>query len=94
MSDMERRPSGLVVPKPPPEPPPRRPYGPTEIQDPEARKKAKEGLTLLWDAMGLRDGGGLVFALDRHRRDVRYGVYYSFGEALLGEECPEGETLT
>ena len=94
--EMTSRPSGLVVPKPPPKPPPPPPrqFGPMEIQDPEAREKAKKALSDLWDAMGLRDGGGLVFPLDRHRRDVNYGLYYFVGEALLGDECPEGESLT
>ena len=83
--EMQSRPSGLVVPKPPPEPPPR---SPVEIQDPEARETARDGLNLLWDAMDLSSGD------DGWLYHQHLSLWQFVGEELLGDDCPDREVLT
>jgi hypothetical protein len=88
--------SGLLVPEQPRAPPKRR-YGPTEIQDEDRRRLAEEGLLKLWDAMQLSDGGcgiRLPGYTGVRLRDVYTQVYHYVGKMLLGEDCPEKEVLT
>ena len=89
--EMLSRPSGLVVPKPPPEPPLSRRHGIMELRDPEAREKAAVALGLLWDALDLSSGPGLG---REPKWKSRYLLYRFIGETLLGNDCPEKETLT
>ena len=82
----EQQQSGLIVPKKKPIPP-KREYGPLEIQDGERRKLAIEGLSLLWDAMDLT---GWSF-LREPIYSMHYQVYEFIGNMLLGKDCPQGE---
>ena len=100
--------SGLILPKPKPEPMPNvsslpvsspmpdetRRIGPLEIQTEQQRKLAKEGLLLLWDAMELSEWQGITFSGDAERHVVYDYAYKVIGELLLGDEYPEKERLT
>lgn len=94
--DLERRQSGLVVPKQEPKPPKRR-YGPLEIQDEDKRELAAEALSKLWDAMDLSHvGSGIQMpgTSGAAATEVYYQVYNFVGELVLGEDCPVKEVLT
>ena len=93
--ELEQRQSGLVVPRQKPEPP-KRHYGPMEIQDDSKREMAAEALSKLWDAMSLSCGGGgirLPGIPSREIHDAYYQAYRFVGELLLGDDCPEKEVL-
>lgn len=93
MEFIERE-SGIVVPvsKTPPEPAskprPHRRYGLLEIQDETRRELAHEAMELLWKAMDLSSGGGII---NRHVHEEHYRLYHYVGEMLLGDELPEHE---
>lgn len=88
----EQQKSGLIVPKKKPEPPKRK-YGPLEIQDEERRELTAEGLSKLWDAMNLSSGGGGI-RLPDSAYETHYQVYRFVGKMLLGKDYPEKEVLT
>lgn len=82
--------SGICIPKQPPLPPPQPPqheFGSIEIQDPQLRAKAAEGMLLLWDAMRLTQWS----SFDSELHEQRMQAYRNFGEAILGKDCPEKE---
>jgi hypothetical protein len=84
------RPSGLVVPKPKPEKPPRQ-YGPLEIRDDEQRVRVKEVLSELWEAMGLHRGCGVVLenTPGPKKRAAQRQLYQMLSKFLLGDDGPE-----
>lgn len=89
---LQRRRSGLVVPKPPPKPPPRR-YGLLEIESEERREMATRALLLLWDALDLSNQGPSA-ELPESKGPLHWAAYHFIGDMLLGEECPTGEVFT
>lgn len=92
---LEQLQSGLVVLLQKPEKPKRR-YGPLEIQDEELRRTATEGLSKLWDAMQLSEGGRrirLPGGLGSEAYAAHYQAYCHIGKMLLGEDCPDREVL-
>lgn len=78
--------SGLILPVQKPEPP-KRTYGPLEIQDAERRKEAREAIKDLWDAMQLTNGS--LWSDSKERYDAHYRLWHYVGEMLLGEDCPK-----
>ncbi len=88
----EQRKSGLIVPKQKP-PTPTHTYNALEIQDEDKRKRAKEALSQLCDAMDLPRGGGCAIgpeaSIHNHRRDF----YCFFAKMLLGKDYPDFEEL-
>lgn len=94
--EMKERLSGLVVPMPPAQPP-KRSYGPLEIQHEELREQTKEVLTKLWHAMGLHESTGGIRILGNStpkQREAQYQLFMFFSEMLLGEDLPSMEQLT
>lgn len=92
------RESGLIAPNDP-KPPPKPPRPPLEIQDPEARAKAKRVLAALWRAMGLMQSGqyGIYARMNPDwaiKHDAYEAAFWMLGRMLLGEECPGGEEYT
>jgi len=86
---LTERPSGLVVPQPKPR---RITHPPPEIQDDEKRERAKEAMSQLWDALDLSDCGGIC-ALGFRPTDMHRRLCRIFGQAILGDDCPEKEVL-
>ena len=93
MTEFIERPDGIVVPRPPPEPPGRE-YGSMEIRDESERKKAREALRILWHAMGLYNPGPIVLPPYMPKYEDSYRLYRYLGESILGDECPDFEQLT
>lgn len=97
--ELHERQSGLLVPAEKPAPPqqPRRYYGPLECQDEEQRKEIEKAMTALWNALGLRYGGGgidLPGRPTRLQREAWSQVYNYAGRIFLGDDIPEHEVLT
>lgn len=69
--------------------------GSLEILDPDRRKMAAEGLTLLWKAMQLTEGASLVPGRPTHQMNAVYcAMYRQIGLILLGNDYPEFEVWT
>ena len=90
----ETRSSGLVVPvhEPTEAEQQKRRSTPLEIANPELRKKAKDALRDLWDAMELREGYGIL--TDHARYEAWYQAWRYMGKMLLGKDCSDDEVLT
>lgn len=72
-----------------------RQYGPGEITDPDRRRLAVDGLSLLWKAMQLTEGPSLLPNRPDHRTyDMYAAVYRHVGLLLLGDDYPEFEVRT
>jgi hypothetical protein len=67
-----------------------------EIQDEKRREKAKGALFILWDVMGLSQGGGIKLPGDFTKEQIEayWHAYHLVGDLLLGPDCPEKEILT
>lgn len=94
---LTKQPSSLILPRPKPLPRPKtRQYDPLEIRDEDKRQEAKEALRHLWHAMGLFDSCSITLPDDPSKaaREAYRRMYYSIGNILLGDECPECEELT
>ena len=87
-------PSGLVVPAPKPESP-KRNRRPLEFDDDEQREEIKIALVVLFRALGLGCGGGILLptAPSRDVREAYERIWRMLGEMALGE-CPEMEEYT
>ena len=69
---------------------PHRPLGVSEISDPDRRRLASEGMTLLWKAMQLTEADRANPA----KYEMYYSLYRHVGIVLLGDDYPEFETWT
>ena len=89
--DVTERDSGLIVPYQ--KPAPHRVYGALEIVNEQMRADTRKALQGLWNAAGLRDGGGGIMPnrdIDESRRDL---VIY-VEEQLLGKDSSGFEVNT
>ncbi len=89
--EFEQRQSGVLIPTVPRKPPKETRF-PYQIECPEKREQAKQGLKLLWDAMGLESPGGLVVG-DKSQYGLYWDLWHTMGETLLGDDCPEMAVL-
>jgi hypothetical protein len=67
--------------------------GRLELLDPDKRQRVSKLLLELWDVLDLKRSRSEI-VMGSRRLEVWRHQYEVLGKLLLGEDCPEGETLT